>query len=383
MFLGISSVDCLLCHNGKGHLDSVNLWGSTQLRQNMWGLSAYFARTNMARTTVSTTPNVQNFVISDVTTGAYQLNTTTGNRVARQPINGVSSISPNYPFSTGSIQQGETYRQALARQVTSDHQFSRAIVNYIWEKFMVEAFVTPSNQFDPARLDPLNPPAAPWTLQPTNPQLLDDMANRFEASGYNIRTLMSWIVKSNAYQLSSQYPDQWDVSYVPYYARHYPRRLDAEEIHDAIAIATNLPGNYTFSSGLPTVQYAMQLPDTKEPASNGTVAAFLNAFGRGDRDQNPRRNDGSVVQGLNMMNSTVLMNRIHQANKGSSVATILSQTQTPDAIIQQLFLNTLSVPATTDDLALFEPTFQQQGTRMAAESLQWVLLNRLQFLFNY
>src|SRR5437867_7364809 len=32
MFLGINTVDCLLCHDGARHLDQVNLWGSTQMR---------------------------------------------------------------------------------------------------------------------------------------------------------------------------------------------------------------------------------------------------------------------------------------------------------------------------------------------------------------
>ncbi len=27
-FLGISHVNCLLCHNGRGHLDTLSLWGS-------------------------------------------------------------------------------------------------------------------------------------------------------------------------------------------------------------------------------------------------------------------------------------------------------------------------------------------------------------------
>jgi hypothetical protein len=95
-----------------------------------------------------------------------------------------------------------------------------------------------------------------------------------------------------------------------------------------------------------------------------------------------RRSDGSVLQGLNMMNNTFIMNRIHQTNSGSRVQALLSQTSDPTTIIQQLFLNTLSRPATDDELAYFRPTFQQ-GTRAAAEGLQWVLLNRLQFLFNY
>src|SRR3989475_6331176 len=44
MFLGINTVDCLLCHDGARHLAQVKLWGSSQTRRNMWGLSAYFAR---------------------------------------------------------------------------------------------------------------------------------------------------------------------------------------------------------------------------------------------------------------------------------------------------------------------------------------------------
>src|SRR6266702_8708080 len=43
MFLGINTVDCLLCHDGARHLNTVNSWASGQTRQNMWGLSAYFA----------------------------------------------------------------------------------------------------------------------------------------------------------------------------------------------------------------------------------------------------------------------------------------------------------------------------------------------------
>jgi hypothetical protein len=386
MFLGINVADCLLCHDGARHLDQVNLWGAKLKRANMWGLSAYFARTRMQRQVVTTTPQVAKYVVSETATGEYQLNTTSGNRVARQPINGVSVIAPSYPFAMGTdspagIQPGEVRRDALARQVTGDIQFSRAIVNYVWEKFMVQAFVSPSNTFDLARLDPNNPPPAPWTLQPTNPELLQTLAEWLQANHYDLRALMSLIAKSNAYQLSSTYPGTWDIRYVPYYARRYVRRLDAEELHDAIAKATGIPGNYTIQgSALPPVQWAMQFPDTRE---GGPVAAFLNAFGRGDRDTMPRRSDGSILQSLGMLNSPVVLGRIHQNNQGSRVATLLSQTADPQTILWDLFMNTLSRPPTDQEIALFIPMFQQSGNRVAAENLQWVLLNKVDFLFNY
>jgi hypothetical protein len=391
MFMGINVADCLLCHDGPHHLDMVNLWGSTQTRRNMWGLSAYFARTRMQRVVVTQgPPQVIKWIVSDVNTGDYNLNTTTGNRTARQPINGIRVITPSYPFqangspiSVGSgTVSGETYRAAIGRLITSDLQFSRAAVNYIWGKLMVEAFVSPANTFDLARLDPNNPPPAPWTLQPTNPALLDQLARWFQQNHYDIRALMALITKSNAYQLSSTYPGTWDIAYVPYYARHYVRRLDAEEFHDAIAKATGILGTYTIGA-LPPVQWAMQLPDTRGPSGNGAVAQFLNAFGRGDRDANPRRFDGSILQGLNLMNNAFVMTRIHQANAGSRVAAILSQTTDAPTIIRQLYVNTLSRQPRPEEITALTPMFQQQGTRVAAESLQWMLLNKLDFIFNY
>jgi len=391
MFMGMSSVDCLLCHDGARHLDQVNLWGATQTRQNLWGLAAYFSRTTLQRNT----PVANEHMVSDNTNGVYRLNTTTGNRSPRGATNSTATVAPRYPFGTSAnpgsgVLSGETYRQAIARQITGDLQFSRAAVNYMWERMMGEAFVTPSNGFDLARLDPNNPPPAPWTLQPTNAALLDRLARNFRSNGYNIRLLIGTIAKSSAYQLSSTYDGEWNASYVPYYARHYVRRLNSEEIADAIAKATGIMQAYTFSapSVLPAVQWAGQLPDTQEPRNNGAVGIFLNAFGRGDRDVNPRRYDGSVLQGLTVMNNTFVNNRIHQTNVGSRVRTLLLSSTNPAVLIQQLYLNTLSRQATDQEMSSHLTTFQQQmspttGYRTPAENLQWVLLNRVQFLFNY
>lgn len=387
MFMGINSVDCLLCHDGAHHLDQVNVWGTAQTRQNLWGFAAYFSRTTMTRN--GATPGAT--LVSDNTNGTYRLNTNFGNRTTRAPIGPTSTITPRYPFGTSGnpgsgIVAGETYRQAIARQITGDLQFSRAAVNYIWQRLMGEAFVTPANGFDLARLDPNNPPAAPWTLQPTNAQLLDRMARDFQTyKRFDLRQLIGSIVKSSAYQLSSTYNGEWQASYVPYYARHYVRRMDSEEIHDAIVKATGIMPTYVFASPstLSPVQWAGQLPDTREPTRDGAVATFLNAFGRGDRDVNPRRFDGSVLQGLTVMNNNFVTSRIRRTNAGSRVATLLQQSSDPSYLIRQLYLNTLSRPATDEEVNSLLTTFRQQGNNAATENLQWVLLNRLQFLFNY
>jgi hypothetical protein len=387
-FLGINAVDCLLCHDGTRHLDGVNLWGSRQTRMNMWGLSAYFSRVQLQRNATD-----GRYVVNELANGDYRLNTTTGNRSARQPVNGLALVAPKNPFvvtmgsnpGTSGVMTGESRREALIRQIIPNIQFSRAIVNYIWEKMMVEAFVSPSNGFDPARLDSSDPPPAGWSIQPTNPELLNEMAIWFRNNGYNVQALISLIAKSNAYQLSSTYPGTWSIEYVPYYARKYVRRLDAEELHDAIQKSTGIINTYTFAapSTLPSVQWAMQMPEPREPRSNGGALTFLNSFGRGDRDQSARRSDGALTQSLNLMNNAFLMGRIHQTNLGSRVASILTQTQDPATITRLLFQHTLSRNPTADEMNLFTQTFRTQTVRAATESMQWVLLNKLDFIFNY
>jgi hypothetical protein len=388
MFLGINVVDCLLCHDGARHLESVNLWGAQQTRSSMWGLSAFFARTRMPRQVVSQTPLYAKFIVQEAAIGEYLLNTTTGNRSARLGQNRVNTVAPRYPF-TGEQMPANGYRRgALADLIVTDPQFARAIVNYIWEKFMVLALVSPSNGFDPARLDPQKPPPAPWTLQPANPELLQALTRWFQDNVYDLRQLMALIVKSNAYQLSSQYSGVWKPDYAPYYARKFARRLDAEEIHDAIVKAAGVLPTYSLdyngsTYALPPVNWAMELPDTTEPRSNGAVAQFMNAFGRGNRDQSVRNSSGSSLQALNMMNNAFVMNRIHNNNNGSTVQQLLRQTTDPLAIIEGLYLATLNRFPTEAEKPIASAVMSRLGNVRGAESLQWALLNKLEFIYSY
>ena len=388
MFLGINAMDCLLCHNGAGHLNAVNLWGSQRTRAEAWSMSAFFARARMQRQVLSTQPNYYKYIVSENAAGEYLLNTNSGNRQARDPINGKSTIDPVYILGGGGVNAGENRRQALARLVTSDKQFARATVNYIWEKLMVEALVSPSNTFDPARLDPAAQLPSGWALQPANPQLLEALANDFITQKYNLRTLIGLIVKSNAYQLSAQYPGNWSLALVPYYARKYVRRMDAEEIHDAILKASGIGVTYQLRDSLGnntfTVNWAMQLPDTAEPRTSGTAVQFLNSFIRGDRDVKPRSLEPSILQALNLMNHSFVMTRIHQTNAGSTVAKLLAdQTLTNPQIITQLYLNTLSRNPTDAELNTLTPLFTSMAKKDAAEAIQWALLNKVDFIFNY
>lgn len=141
---------------------------------------------------------------------------------------------------------------------------------------------------DPSRLDPAHPFKSPWSFQATHPVLLERLAEELRRSWYDLRYVVGLLVESSAYQLSSRNEGAWKLEYVPLFARHYPRRLEGEEIHDAIAQATGIPGRYRVEGWAEPVQWAVQLPEPAEPRSNGAVTAVMNTFLRGDRDTQPR-----------------------------------------------------------------------------------------------
>ena len=128
-FLGISHMNCLLCHNGRGHLDTLSLWGSNFTRAQAWAMSSFLAHTNLQDplTDPTNTASPRLWYINDAAYKTdYALNTTTGNRPPRQPIGTTKTVAPVYPLTGNGPNSGEGYRQSLARQVTSDMQFARA-----------------------------------------------------------------------------------------------------------------------------------------------------------------------------------------------------------------------------------------------------------------
>src|SRR5262245_8465037 len=120
MFLGISHINCLLCHNGRGHLDSLSLWGSQTTRYQAWQLASYVSHTLASKTPVAgaTGGNPYYWSLADNSGAArtdYPLNTTTGNRPARQPVGTEKNVAPVYFFTGDAPKSGESYRAALAR----------------------------------------------------------------------------------------------------------------------------------------------------------------------------------------------------------------------------------------------------------------------------
>ena len=401
-FLGISHMNCLLCHNGRGHLDALSLWGKSTSRTQAWGFASFLSHATTVRTPVAGAVNNQPYywavrddsprVLAD-----YTLGTTTGNRPARTLIGTTRTVPPVYPFTGETPKSGENYRVAMARIVTSDFQFARATVNYMWKEFFGRGIVDPVNQFDPARLDPDNPPPDPWTLQPSNARLLNALAQEFIDSGFDLKALMRKIANSEAYQLSSRYNGEWKPSYEPLFARKLVRRLWAEEIHDAVAQSSGMLPTYNvanFSSfaatspyvGYPVfgpVQWAMQLPDVNRTPDNGTVTAFLNSFLRGNRDLEDRRSDGSVLQALSLMNDPFITSRVNSKTAPATSLLGISKNMLASQMIDNLYISVLSRYPTAEEKTNALAGVEGLSSATAAENLLWILYNKVDFVFNY
>jgi hypothetical protein len=393
-FLGISHMNCLLCHNGRGHLDSLSLWGYYTTRQQAWGMAAFMARTNALGTGGNNAPwSVQNSRVVD-----YQLNTTTGNRPARctadannRCVGAIQTVKPTYMFDGSIASAGQDYRAVLGQKITGDFQFARATVNYIWEYFFGLGIVSPSNQFDPMRLDPDNPPSDcpsdknPCTLQPSNARLLNALAQDFINSGYNLKSLMREITTSRAYQLSSRYDGTWDPNSQTLFARHLVRRLWSEEVADSIAQSSGIATTYTNVNWNPSsVSWAMKLPEPLNTGGNGTAAStvFLDAFLRGNRDDQERRGDGSISQALDLMNDNFIMQRVNSNAATSLIAKALALPN--DQLVTTLFLNVLSRYPTASEMSTALQNLGTQSTRtQEARYLYWSLYNKVDFVFNY
>jgi hypothetical protein len=117
-------------------------------------------------------------------------------------------------------------RLALAAWLTDpDHpQTARVMVNRVWLHLFGQGIVATPDDF------------GVYGSRPTDPELLDYLANRFVTEGWSIKRLIRAIVLSRTYQLDSRC-EQRLVQTDPenkLMARHTRRRLDAEALRDSL-----------------------------------------------------------------------------------------------------------------------------------------------------
>jgi hypothetical protein len=368
LFLGVD-IECISCHNGKGHLEKINLWLSKRERADVWRQAAFFRKTYVA----PVYGRIPEFRVNDSEKG-YSLKTRSVVRLPRYP----ADLTPTFIVDGTKYEEkaGETEREQYARLLTSSPQFARAAVNLFWAELMGRGIVDPPFGFDLDRQDPANPPSAPWTIQPSHPELLNALAEDFRKSGYDLRHLMKTIVSSTAYQLASSAPGEWKTSYDSYFARHQARRMSAEEFWDAVQDATGIHEAFKVKDLDRKFKYVMEASFNQDFAgSHPGLWNMLQDWGQTDRED-PPTDRASMVQAASLMNHDLILERV-KAKKGSRLDALLKKDN--DELVDELFLSTISRLPKEDERA--RSTQLLAGNReRGAEDLLWALLNRLDFI---
>jgi len=371
VFLGLN-LACISCHDGKGHLEKVNLFLTSKRREDFFRQAGFFGKTRQIMNWENGYQANTEYTVDDVAPG-YD---TKAESIVRIPRSGGSG-SPRFILTNEEPAKGKNERDELARLLTGHIQFSRAFANRVWAEMMGFGIVEPVDDFDLLRYNPATPPPAPWSIQPSNPALLDAMAKDFQQSNYSFKKLVRRIMTSSAYQLSSRFEGEWRNEYAPYYARKFVRMLTAAELHDAISLATSRPGKFASGSeGVPMVQ---QMSEPKR--ADKEVQGFMKVFGQSNRDDMPKKTPPSSLQAMLLMQSKIVTDRV-LAMGGSLVESLLKETSSDTELIDKLFLSTISRKPADEERAVGLRALAKDRRR-GAENLQWALINSPEFLFNY
>ncbi|MEZ5352644.1 MAG: DUF1553 domain-containing protein [Bryobacteraceae bacterium] len=381
VFLGIN-LSCIACHDGKNHLEKVNVYLSTRKRGEFFQQSAFMGHTRYMPHVEKAEAKMGHFTVDDFG-GGYDTKADSMLRIKRFG----GSTQPAFILTGEPAREGEDPRDELARMLTSHPQFARATVNMFWAKLMGTGIVDPYDEFDLARQDPNHLPEG-WQLQPTHPELLEDLAAYFRENNHSIQKLFALICNSNAYQLSARFPGEWKESYTPYYARKFARMLTAEELHDSIALATGRPGKFGGSkkkaAGVSQPPPAEPVPMAMQiavPRNSGELKSFMQAFGQANRGTPARPPQPSPLQPIMLMRSPVINDRVLAA-KDSRVQRLLDSYSDNGKVVDELFAATLSRPPLPEERALGISVMERDRVQ-GAQNVQWALLNLVEFLYNF
>ncbi|HBJ38522.1 MAG TPA: S-layer protein [Planctomycetaceae bacterium] len=359
LFLG-TRLQCAQCHH---HL--FEKWS----QEDYLSLAAFFSQVTHKKigTGRYTADNTAEDIVVHKRGEAHMMNTRTNERIT--PVALGTQVGP--------ISPDEDPRHVLADWMTdaANPLFAKALVNRYWKHFLNRGIVEPEDD-----LRDSNPP--------TNPELLDALANDFIAHGYDLKHLVRTITQSHVYQLSSL-PNEANAKDQTNYAKYYPKRMMAEVLLDSV---DTLCGSQSGFRGLPSGTRAVSLPDN----SFNQGSAFLAVFGRPDSAsacECERSMGASLSQNLHLMNADEIQSKL--SNNTGRAATWAKDPRDNDAKIREMYLVALSREPTTAELTNANSYIQlvttgkspgdevTKAARQAWEDLLWAMINTKEFLFHH
>lgn len=339
-FLGMS-IGCARCHNHP-----MEKWTNDQY----YGLANLFSRVR-----TKDAPGDGSLVVFTSSEGEL-VQPLTGRPQPPRPLDGQGLA----------LDDPRDRREHLATWLVSPENpyFSRSITNRVWANFFGVGLV--ENVDDLRATNPAS-----------NEELLAAASRLLVESKFDLKALQRAILRSAAYQRSSQ-PLPGNEADRRFYARYYPRRLMAETLLDAISQVTGTPSSFP---GYPAGWRALQLPDAN------VSSYFLKSFGRPERSltcECERTASPSMIQALHLANGDTLNAKL--AAPGNVIEKALASGAPARDLVESAYLESLSrLPSATEQSRLVEllEAARPEERRQALEDLYWSLLSSKEFQFNH
>ncbi len=248
---------------------------------------------------------------------------------------------------------------------TSNPYFAKAIVNRLWKRMMGRGLVEPVDDFRD-------------TNPATHPDLLDKLAEDFEANGYSLRHTLGLIASSTTYARSADATTE-NKDDDRFYSHASRRPLEAEVLSDAISDVLGIPAKYG-SEPIGTRAVMLVNPKTPSPA-----LAILGRCGREESCETTPGVVGGLPQKLHLFNGDLLNARI--AGEGSRLSQMVSSSKRPMEIVDVFYMTALNrLPSSSErehwrgQLAESKSNEDQQAF---LEDFVWGLMTCEEFVTNH
>lgn len=337
VFLG-TRIQCAQCHNHP-----FDRW----TMDDYYGFSAFFSQVGYKQA-----EDPRELTIYNAAEG--EMLHPTGNR----------SVQPKFlGEDTPPIQQGQDYRAVLAEWLAShkNEAFAKNLSNIIWAHFFGVGIVDP---VDDMRIS--NPPS--------NPQLLEHLADRLVVHQFEIKGLIREICNSRTYQTSTRRNEsnRWDERE---FSHQKIRRLRAEVLLDCITQVTQTSDRLP---GLPAGSRAVQVAD------GAAANYFLTTFGRSNRSTPCTcevKTSPTLSQALHLLNGETSGGKVAE---GAVVAELLAEGKSPQQVMKSLYIRCLGRHPNDQETKLAtEMLATYPDPKTGLEDLFWAILNSNEFVFNH